>query len=272
MNRAVWSKAIRDGWLQLLVSSVLLILFAWVFVWLMSLFDTRMVAAFLGMLPKFVDKMAGLPVDELATTAGRLTLLYVHVITLLICIGWAVGRGSDVVSGEVGRGTLDLLLSLPIRRGSLMLPSAAVMAFGALVLAFSVWLGMRIGVATVKLPERVFLSKYVPGAVNLACMTFCLGGLTALFSAGGRDRWRTICWAGGLFAVSSVLKLVARMWQPGAWLRYLSFLTAFEPQRLILQSPDADAWRCDAVLVGIGVMAYTGAALFLTWRDIPTPR
>lgn len=276
MNRAVWNKAIRDGRTQLWVSGVLLALFAWVFVWLMSLFDTRMVAAFLKMLPSFVDKMAGLPLDELASTRGRLSVLFVHVVTMLVCIGWAVGRGSDVVSGEVGRGTLDLILSLPIRRGSVMLPSAVVMAVGSAALASCVWLGIWIGTRTVALPEKVAVASFLPGAINLACMTFCLGGLTALFSAGGRDRWRTVCWAAGLFAVSLVVKLVARMWEHGHWLSYLSFLTAFEPQLLVVHADAAGAWRealrYDGTLLGIGVAAYLAAAAYLTLRDIPTPR
>ena len=40
MNRALWRKAVADAWPSLAISSVLLLLFCWAFVWLMSLFDT----------------------------------------------------------------------------------------------------------------------------------------------------------------------------------------------------------------------------------------
>ena len=36
MNYALWKKAVSDAWLTLAVSSALLILFCWLFVWLMA--------------------------------------------------------------------------------------------------------------------------------------------------------------------------------------------------------------------------------------------
>lgn len=275
MNRALWRKAISDAWVQGLVSAVLLVLFAWIFVWLMSLFQPGAMAAFLNLLPRFVEPMIGVPLADLATVSGRLTMLYVHIITLLVAIGWAVGRGSDVVSGEISRGTMDLLLALPVRRYTVIVVSAIVAAAGSVLLAFSIWVGTWIGTLTVRLTEPVAVARLLPGVYNLAAMTFCLAGLTSLLSSWDRDRWRTIWLAGGLFAASSVVKLVARMWEPGAWLRYLSFLTAFEPQQLILLPPEQTAsmaWRYNGTLIGLGLLAYGIAAVILTFRDIPASR
>lgn len=280
MNRALWLKALREGWVQLALSSGLLAGFGCLFVWLMSLLEPRAIAGFLGALSRLVQPVLGIPLEELigvplaelATTSGRLSVLYVHGVTLLVCIGWAVGRGSDVVSGEIGRGTMDLLLALPIRRGELMAVSAATAALGAAVLALSIWLGSAIGVAIVPLREQVALHRYWPGVVNLFAMTFCLTGLTALLSSWDHSRWRTIWLALGLFAVSSIIKMVARLWRPGAWLKYLSFLTAFEPQQLILLEAEKTrqlAWQYDGTLIGLGLASYALAALVFVRRDIP---
>ena len=38
MNLAIWKKAVSDAWVQLLISSIILVLFAWVFVWMIKLF------------------------------------------------------------------------------------------------------------------------------------------------------------------------------------------------------------------------------------------
>jgi ABC-2 type transport system permease protein len=272
MNRAVWSKAFRDAWLQLVVSSVLLILFGWCFVWLTSLFKPSAISAILNLLPKFVEPLLGVPLAKLASTAGRVSVLYVHVVTLLICLGWAVGRGSDVVSGEISRGTMDLLATLPVRRFAIVLASAVVTALGAAVLACSIWGGSCLGMGTVTLAERIVPGQFLPGVLNLFCMTFCVAGLTALVSAWDRSRWRTILVVGGFFAASSIVKLIARLWEPGAWLRYLSFLTPFEPQKLILLDPQIArpmAWHYNAALLGLGLAAYVGAAIVFSRRDIP---
>ena len=300
MNRALWRKAIRESRLQLIVSSVLLVLFGWLLVWLMSLIPILTIRDLLTKLPepmnRFMEAAAGVPIDQITTSAGRLSILYVHVITTLVCIGWAVGRGSDVVSGEITRGTMDLLLALPIRRVEVVLVSAVVAAIGAMALAVSVWLGTWIGLATTnppaevdpaKLlpavamlpiaqplapPEPVSIAIFWPGVLNLAAMTFCLAGLTALLSSWDHVRWRTIWLAGGLFVVSFAVKMVARLWPPGDWMKYLSFLTAFEPQQLILIRNDATrglAWRYDGILLAIGLAGYAAAAVIFTRRDIP---
>ena len=105
-------------------------------------------------------------------------------------------------------------------------------------------------------------------------MAFCLAGVTTLLSSCDRNRWRTIWLAGGFFVVSSIVKMVARLWEAGAWLRYLSFLTAFEPQQLILLREEA--WSAslayNAPLLIAGLVAYGAAGAVFCWRDIPVPR
>jgi ABC-2 type transport system permease protein len=214
----------------------------------------------------------GVPLAKLATASGRISVLYVHLVTLLVCLGWAVGRGSDVVSGEISRGTMDLLATLPVRRFWVVVVSAAVTALGAAVLAVSIWGGSLLGMQTVTLPDTVAPQRFLPGVLNLFSMTFCLAGITALVSAWDRSRWRTVLVAGGFFAVSSVVKMIARLWAPGAWLKYLSFLAAFEPQRLILLDPDtthSTAWWCNGTLLCLGLGAYALAAIVFSRRDIP---
>ena len=137
MNLALWKKAVSDAWLTLVVSSVLPILFCWVFVWLMSFFDVGKWSGLLNLMPNFVQPMLGMPLAKLASPAGQLSILFAHLVTILVCVGWAVGRGSDSISGEIGRGTMDLLLSLPVWRFSVMAVPAVVAAVGAAVLAAS---------------------------------------------------------------------------------------------------------------------------------------
>jgi len=273
MNAALWKKAVSDAWLQLAVCSVLLVLFSWVFVWLMSLFPVGAFSTILRWMPSFVQPIVGVPLAELATPTGQLSILYVHAITLLLCVGWAVGRGSDPISGEIGRGTMDLILSLPIRRVEVLVAPAVVAAAGAAVLAASVSAGTLLGLKTVTLHGDVSLWKFFPGAVNLCAMTFCLTGVTALFSSFNRDRWRTISLAAGFFVISFIIKMVGRLWSAGWWLKYCTFLSAFQPQRLILV-PDHSgltALKCNLTLVLLGLTCYAAAGVIFSRRDIPAP-
>lgn len=274
MNLAIWKKAVADSRLQLLICSVFLVLFGWVFVWLMSQLEIGIFGVLLRMLPGWVAKLTGAPVDAFATRTGQLSILYMHVITLLVVVAWALGRGSDSISGEIGRGTMDLILSLPVRRVTVILAPAVVATLGAAVLAGSILVGIWLGLLTVTLDEEVLLTRFLPGTINLFCMTFCLGGVTTFISSWNRDRWRTIVLSGGFFVVSLIVKLIWRMWPGGDWLKYFTFLAAFQPQALILD-PDRTgllALPYNGTLIVLGLIAYAAGAIVLTYRDIPAAR
>jgi len=273
MNLAVWKKAVSDAWKQLAVSCGLLVLFGWVFVWLTSLFKMGAWGTLLKLLPNFVQPLLGVPLADLATPTGRLSFLYVHPITVLVCIAWAVSRGSDSVSGDIARGRMELLLTLPVRRVTVLIAPSVVSSVGAALLAGSVWIGAWLGLATIRLEAEVPVRPFLPAVVNLFAMMICLGGVTTLLSSWDHDRWRPIWLGGGFFVVSEVLDMISRLWEPGWWLKYATFLTAYDPQRLILT--ESGAWslslRYDGVLLLLGLMAYAAAALVFTRRDIPLP-
>jgi hypothetical protein len=116
MNRALWKKAIADCWLQWVVSAVILIGFSWIFIWLMSQIPASALSPLMQVFGKFVEKVVGLPVSDLLSTPGRVSVLFSHMVTFLVCTVWAVGRGSAPICGEISRGRMDLLATLPVRR------------------------------------------------------------------------------------------------------------------------------------------------------------
>ena len=62
-------------------------------------------------------------------------------------------RGSDVVSGELGRGTMEMFLAQPISRTRVFLHHAAYTIIGLFVLVLVAWLGMSIGLWTTNVEE-----------------------------------------------------------------------------------------------------------------------
>jgi len=274
MNRAIWKKAVGDAWLQLLICGLILVAFGWLFVWLMSQIDLGVWGVMVRAMPSFFRRLSDIPIPAMVTSAGRLTILFVHPITLLVAIGWAVGRGSDSISGEIDRGTMDLVLSLPVRRFTVMLAPAVVATVGAFVLAGALLGGIALGLATCEVSGEVSTRAFLPGAINLACMVFCFTGMTTLVSSFGRNRWRTIIIAGGLYVVSFIIEIVRQFWSAGTWLKYGTFLSAFSPRSLILE-PEATgllAWPYNLPLISLGLAAYAVAAIVLTYRDIPAAR
>jgi hypothetical protein len=169
---------------------------------------------------------------------------------------------------------MDLIVSLPVRRATVVVAPSVVAALGTAVLAASVMAGTALGVRTVELPEEVSVRVFFPGAVNLFFMTFCLTAVTALVSSFGRDRWQTIAIAGGFFAVSWVIKMIGRVWSSGWWLQYCTFLGAYHPQRLILMPEESRsaALTYNGTLLAAGLACYALAVVVFSFRDVPAAR
>jgi ABC-2 type transport system permease protein len=275
MNRALWRKAFSDIWLQLLLSCLILAGFSWLFMWLLSQFKADLAGTLLKAMPGFLQRLLGLPIAELATPTGWVSIIFMHIVVLLVCAGWAVGRGSDPICGEIGRGTMDLLITLPIWRPTLIVIPAVAATLGAALLPASIMLGIALGLKTLEIPkEKIALVQFAPGAINLFSMIFCLTGITALLSSIIHDRWRTITIAVGLYIYCLIIETICRLWPGGAWLHYCSFLCTFKPQELIVLWGNSLRTQViyNAVLWGIGLLCYAAGAVIFSRRDIPVAR
>ncbi|HQU41525.1 MAG: hypothetical protein B7Z73_04895 [Planctomycetia bacterium 21-64-5] len=271
MNRALWTKAIDDA--RLLLGGLVLLMFAFncLFVWLTSLVDLGAWQFILQSLPGQLQSLIGVPIAKVATTAGRIGLGYIDPVVLFTLVTWSLARGSDVVSGEIGRGTMELLLAQPVSRLSLLATHAIVTTVGSALLAASAWAGTYTGLLLTGLVKEADPTLYVPAALNLFAATFFLTAATTLVSAGDNQRWRTLGIVGAFYVVELILKIVARMAPKFTWLMYATFLGAFEPQTLVVY-PER-AWhislRYDGTLIGLGLAAYVVAAIVFSRRDIP---
>jgi ABC-2 type transport system permease protein len=273
MNRALWNKAVFEA--RLLLALLVLVTFAFnvLYVWLTSLVELGALAMFLKTLPSAFERLAGVPFSAMATETGRLSVAYAHPVTVFVATAWCIARGSDCVSGEIGRGTMELLLAQPVRRTAIVAVHAAVTSVGAALIAAAAWSGMWLGIRLTRLAGVVDPARFVPSAINLFGFMFFLAAFSALVSACGRDRRRTIGLLAGFYLVQLLIKIVARAAKGFEWLDYGTFLSMFEPQ-LLAVNPDT-AWSevaaTSAVLLGLGLTSYVAAAAVFARRDLPAP-
>lgn len=273
MISAVWMKIVRDMRWQLIVSCLLLFLFGWLFVWLNSLLKLGVWTTFLEMLPDFVHKLMPVSPKQLITLTGRVSLIFVHIVPLIICLGWAMVRGSETVGGEIESGRFEVLLTLPLPRWVWVIFCGMATLGGAVLMGAGLCLGIEVARSTVRLPQPLDTSRFFLAALNLVFMTFAVAGMTSFFSACFRSRTGAMCVSGIVFVISLVVKLVAQLWPAGRGLRYLSFLVLFEPQAIIFSHDGNNvAVVYNLGLVMIGVVGYLLAAILLLRRDIPVAR
>jgi ABC-2 type transport system permease protein len=294
MNRSLIKKSVLESRLLLASCAVAVYFFCWARVWLVSQFEMGRFKAVVEQFREF-ERFSPVPFEQLFTYAGRIALVYDEPIVVVCVSLWAIARGSDCVSGELGRGTMEMLLAQPVSRLRVFFSQALVTVIGVGVLASVSWLGVYTGVMTnsiqepappetwtvplldfeipnpfakeeiVSIPmrERVDTTVFVPAAFNLFALGLFLAGLSSLLSSWDRYRWRTIGLAVGIYIVQVIIKIIGLAADRCAWLANCTFFTAYEPERFVsvaLHSPDQAwnlvLWDDGAVFQDLGPLGY----------------
>jgi ABC-2 type transport system permease protein len=264
MNRSLVKKSIVESRGLLAACSIALFAFCWIRVWLVGMFEMSRFETVVEQFREF-ERFSPIPLDQLFTYAGRISLTFGEPIVLLCICVWTIARGSDCVSGEVGRGTMEMLLAQPVSRLRILWSHAAVTIAGVAALAIASWIGVYCGIRTTTVrepaPETVFrvpwlgwelsnpmaepemiavpMADKVDPAVfsvasfNLFSVGVFLAGIATLMSSWDRYRWRTIGLLVGFVVVQMVFKVIALAYQPLSWLGKLTFWSAYEPERFV---------------------------------------
>jgi ABC-2 type transport system permease protein len=284
MNRALWKKNLRDARWLLIGCAALMFAFQWLRVWLVSQVPLENFRLILNLLPSKLEKLMPVPFHQVATQVGRIAAAYDEPLVILIVTVWAIARGSDAVSGEIGRGTMEMLLAQPVRRVHVLATQAAVTIAGAAIIALAAWHGTALGLALISLGEPVSANQFLPCILNLFSLSVFIAGLATLASSCDRYRWRTIGLVGAFYAVEMVVKVIGRVSPKMHWMTYFSFFSPFEPQ--ILVADPRRTWSLwifeddtlllgglgfNAILLGMALGCYLLAGAIFARRDLPAP-
>ncbi|TWU17479.1 ABC-2 family transporter protein [Novipirellula galeiformis] len=263
IDRVLLKKYIGQSLLLFLSCGLALFAFAWVRVWVVSLLD---MGRFQNIVEQFRDfeKFSPIPFDVLFTYPGRVGMTYDEPIVILCIVIWCISRGSDVVSGELGRGTLEMVLSQPISRTRLLFSHAAVSVVGLALLCLLVWAGIGAGVQTTSVKEtvppptiripiiefdfpltmgepeiqtlhlrdRVDVRMYAAPTFHLFAFGFFLIGLATLLSSLDRYRWRTVGVTVAIYIVQTVMFGLGKAAESLQFLLSMTFLSCYKPQQM----------------------------------------
>lgn len=285
MNRALWKKTFGESRWLLAGSMALMFAIQWLRVWIGTFFSLSDLQKMLSFLPQQVEDLLPVPISQIATPAGRIAVGYDDPVVLMLLTVWAIARGSDAISGELNRGTMEMLLAQPVTRLGVLSTQAAVTLLGAALLAGAALCGTTVGLTTLTLEQPVSPRVFVPAAMNLFALTVFLAGLSTMVSSASNTRSRTIGIVGAFYAISMIMKIVGRVAPPWHWLMNVSFFTPFEPQMLVGDPRRAWAFRVpldgnsfelgglgyDSILIGLGLACYVAAAIVFCQRDLPAP-
>ena len=276
MTFTLLRKIIKDSRWLLLSSAATLFAFSWIRVVIVSSMETYQLQRIARNLPEMVKRLSPVPIEDLIFYPGLIGFTFEEPIVYLIMSVWAVSRASDCVSGEIGRGTMEMLLAQPIGRVKYMMIHSGVTLAGIVLLASAAYSGTHVGINSANVKVKVNASRWrspfgfqLPGAeaeeevklipmttyvkphvfraaaVNYACFGIFLAGVTTALSACDRYRWRTISLVVSFYVFQTILELTGMAVDGFRWLLRLTFFSIYEPVAFSTRASKdpATSWR-----------------------------
>ena len=258
-------KNIRDGaWLWFWCALTLFNL-GWLHVWVTSRLDTESFQLILDNF-QFIEPMLPVSFAELITYSGRISQFFNEPIVLICVLAWGISRGSDIVSGQLDRGTMEMILAQPVSRMQVFWSHALVTIAGTILLPLVAWCGISAGIAnltiterapnstvtiplldlelrnpfvpertvTVPLSDRVTGREFLPAASILACLGICFAGFTMLISSLGRFRRRTVGIGTGIVLLQMIFRIAGMAHESLSWLLNFTVFAVYNPNRFVI--------------------------------------
>ncbi len=274
MFRILLKKYINEARLLWCACALVVFFFPWVRIWTVSQFELSGFAPLIEQFRSF-EKFSPVPLEQFLTYHGMIGFTFDEPVLILCILVWSIARGSDVVSGELGRGTMEMLLAQPLSRGHVYAAHAVVTITGLMFLCALVFLGIYLGIQTnstpvsstgvfrlpifnysvsnpfgqattkmVPLSELVSPSVYLVPTLNLFSLGFMLLGLSVMVSSFDQYRWRTIGIVISVYVLQLLLFILSKSTPRLGHLKPFSFLAAYQPDwivQVVYHSP-ALAW------------------------------
>jgi hypothetical protein len=269
MNRGVVEKAVRESWLLTLVLGGALALAEGLLSHVLLAFREEIAGAW-GQLQFVQGLIRALLGSELGDAIGPhafQAIPWVHPVALALVFAHELTFCTRVPIGEIDRGTIDVLLGLPVTRWQVYLGETAVfLVAGAAILGAGA-AGNVIGALSAG-ADPLPAGGVAAIVANGYCLYLAVGGSVYLFASICDRRGRAVGWGLAVVLASFLLSFLAQFWEPARSIAFLGLLDYYRPVAVV----QSGGWPLGdmAVLALAGGALWTLGGVVFSRRDICT--
>lgn len=263
MLRNAYLKSVRDLRRPIVWWSLGLFLYAFVIVLVYPSFqDIPELNDILGDEGSLIRAFTG-NVDDFASPEGFLTAEMLSFTFPLLFIVFNLWLGTSWLAGEERRGSLEVLLSHPVRRTTMLLQKFAAMASGTVALAVVVFIGTLAGIVIVDMD--ISLLNVIQAYIGLALLGITFGALALFVGAWTGKPGATVGVGGAVGIVGYVANTFGPIVDGLEWTQYLSPIYYF-----IGGDPMANGLNLahSGVLIGACAVLVAAASYLFERRDL----
>ena len=273
MNRGLINKTIREVWFGTLLAAVGMAAVEVLLAYTVHLFAHDLNELTVQWLEwDFAQNLLkGLLGTEIGVQIGPdmiTSVPWVHPMALALLWAHAITFCTRVPAGEVDRGSVDVLLGLPVSRTQVFTAELLVWLVAGLIVVLMGLLGNIIGSALGG-SERGWVSARTLAVIaNLYCLYLAVGALAWLVSSLSDRRGRAVAVVFAIVLASFLLNFLAQFWAPAKTVAFLSLLNYHRP--LLVLRDTASPFADMLVLLITATVLWIAATLIFTRRDIRT--
>ena len=197
------------------------------------------------------------------TYVGYLNIEYISWLPLLLGI-YAVVYCGGLVSKEVERGTLDVVLSQPVARTTFLLSKLA--GFMTLALAATAFSTVTVLLGGLTIGEDVDVVNVLAVHAVSFLLVAAIAGYSTLASCVSLDPGRSLAVAGVLTALTYFANVLGSAIEAVGWLKYISLFSYYDSLRVLAEG--AVNWAGIAVYVGVFTATTASAVLVFRRKDL----
>jgi ABC-2 type transport system permease protein len=181
--------------------------------------SVRTFLKFLEVLPPFIKTALGGEMLRAGNTPGLMAIGYQHPLVLFLYLLFAVGTPTKLLTGEVQKGTMELILSRPTTKTQVYVCASILTLVGMLTLVLVMFLGTVTATKIYDFGEPIPLDLFFRIAINGGLLAGAAGAI-ALMAAGvlaGRNSSVAVTVA--FLVVNYFAWVIAQWWPPMGFLK-----------------------------------------------------
>lgn len=209
--------------------------------------------SFYDMMPEL---MASVGMKAGANTLMGFMVSYLYGFILIVFpMVFCILRGNSLIAKYVDRGSMVTLVAAPVKRRTIACTQMWVLLSGILILVLYAT-GLQIAVCRASFPEEPVVAELLKLNTALLCLHLFIGSICYLASCLFSDTKYSIAFGAGIPALMYVIQMLANVGQKAEKLKYITFFTLFNPDRILAGEGSA--------IVGAGVLLLGAILLFVT--------
>lgn len=263
MSWTLVKAALRQRRWALLWYAVGLVVYSYFIVWFWPKMQKMDYTAILEQMPPELMAMFGDPSQMIDTFGGFAQTEFLGIMWIFICGAAIILYASKALAGDVDSHTMEVVLSQPVSRTTVVVSRAVGIVVFALVLSLATFLPMQILGPShdIDLPFKTYLQLYAFSMLFLLAIGFS----TYAFSALSRDAGRAAGIAAGILALMWFGDFLATASEFADALKPVNLISYWKPGQLINDGYlHTGAWW---VYAGVAIVGFIIALVVFRRRD-----